>query len=148
MVSFSLFSAAVLGYGTHQTASLLGKWKLKSVSVPATGPTADKVKAMMKTITLTLAKDKSFSMILVEPMKGTWKLTGHTFALTITEMLGRKMSEVLAMARENYANDPSPGHKATLDELSKPMIFVLSADSKTLTLQPAPGKAGFVLMKA
>ena len=117
------------------------------MSVPVSGPTAEKARAMMMTSTLNLSRDKTFTMILVDPMKGTWKVTGHNLALTITEMLGRKMTDILAMVRSNYENDPSPRHKAALEELSKPMIFAISADSKTLTLKQAPGKAGLVLMR-
>jgi len=80
-------------------------------------------------------------LLLVQPMKGTWAIKGNEVALTITEMMGRKMSEIVGMARTNYANDPSPRNKAALDELSKPMIGILSSDGKTLTMKPAPGKA-------
>jgi hypothetical protein len=148
LLPISLFAVAVSAHGVHQSATLAGKWKVKSVSVPISGPEAEKAKAMMMPATLEFAKDKSFSMMLVRPMKGTWKVTGREVALTITDMMGTKMSEIVAMARSNYANDPSPRHKAVLDELSKPMIAVLSSDGKTLTFKPAAGKAVLVFMKA
>jgi len=141
------FAVAAFAQGSHQSATPVGKWKVKSVSVPFTGPEAEKARAMMMKATLELSKDKTFTMNLVGPLKGTWKVTGKEVALTITEMMGRKMSEFVEMARTNYANDPSPRHKAALDELSKPMIGILSSDGKTLTTKPAPGKAGLVFMK-
>lgn len=103
---------------------------------------------MMMTATLEFSKNKTFAMVLGGPMKGTWKVTGKEVVLTIVEMMGMKMSEIVSMARTNYANDPSPKHKAALDELTKPMVGVLSADGKTLTMKPAPGKAGLVFMRA
>ena len=79
-------------------------------------------------------------MKLVVPMRGTWKLSRNVLSLTIAEMNGRNMSEYMAMAHMNYDNDPSPRHRAALDELSKPMIGILSSDGKILTMKPAPGK--------
>jgi hypothetical protein len=127
---------------------VVGKWKAKSVSLPVSGPEAEKAKVVMRGTTLTLSKDKAFAMTLGGPMTGTWKLTGYDLALTITDMMGQKMSEIVAMARTNYSNDPSPRNKAALAELSKPLIAVLSSDGKTLTLKPAAGKAGLVFMRA
>jgi len=101
----------------------------------------------MMTSALQFSKDKTFSMFLVGPMKGTWQITGHNVALTISELMGKKMSEFVAMARSNYTNDPSPRNKSVLDELSKPMIGVLSSEGKTLTMKPPAGKAGLVYMK-
>ena len=122
----------------------------KRFRIPVGGPEAEraKAKAMMMTSVIQFSKDKTFAMTMGAPMKGTWKATGHNIALTITDLMGRKMSEIVDMARSTYRNDPSPQHKAVLDELSKPLMAVLSSNGKTLTLKPAPGKAGAVFMKA
>jgi len=148
LLCMPLLAIAVSAHGAHKLASPIGKWNVKSVSLPTTGPQAEKAKAMMMTATLEFSKDKSFSMILVGPMKGTWTVKGSEVALTVTEMMGRKMSEIVAMARSNYASDPSPQHKAALDELTKPMVGILSPDGKILTMKPAPGKAGLVFKRA
>ncbi len=117
--------------------------------MPALGTQTERAKAreMMMPTTLEFSKDKTFQMTLVSPMKGTLKVKGNEVFLTITYMMGKKMSDFVAMARTDYANDPSPRYKAALDELSKPMAGLLSPDGKTLTMKPAPGKAGLVFMK-
>lgn len=120
---------------------------MKSVSLPISGPEADKARKIMMQYSLVISKDQTFVMTVAGPMKGTWKVEGNKVSLSVTEMMGMKMSEILAMARTNYANDPSPRHKAALDELSKPMVGVLSQDGKTITMKPPAGKAGFVFTK-
>jgi len=139
---------AATAYGSDQAAALLGKWKVKSVTVPASGPPAEQAKSMLMSATIQFSRDRTFAMTLVGPMKGTWKVTGHTVALTFTDLLGRKMSEILNMARVNYSNEPSPRNRAVLDELSKPMIGILSSDGKTLTTKPPTGKSGIVFIRA
>jgi len=145
VLSIPLVAIAVLAH--NQSAKLPGKWKVKSVLLPASGPEAEKAKAMMMSSTIVFSKNKTFAMTLGGPMKGTWDVKGSEVALTIAEMMGRKMSEFVAMARANYLRQPSHRNKAALDELSKPLMAMLSSDGKTLTIKPTPGKAGLVFIK-
>ncbi len=102
---------------------------------------------MLMSASIDFSKNKTFAMSMGGPMNGTWKVTGHDVALTVVDMMGRKMTDFVAMARANYKTGPSARNKAILEELSKPLMAVLSADGKTLTLKPAPGKAGIVFMR-
>ena len=146
-VFIPLIALAAVVHGAQPSEPLIGKWKIKSVLAPITGPEAQKAKAMVRNSTIEFRKDKTFAMLLVEPMKGRWKVTGHDVALKITFAMGRNMSEIVDMARAAYENDPSPRNKAALDELSKPMRAVLSADGKVLTFKPAAGRLQLIFQK-
>ncbi|HWD38736.1 MAG TPA: hypothetical protein VG944_07795 [Fimbriimonas sp.] len=147
LLSIPLFAAAVLSHAADQSTTLVGKWKTKTVSVPLSGRQAEAAKLFLKSSRITFSKNKSFTMLLGGPMTGTWKVVGRNVELHITEVQGQKMGDIIEIARINYANDPSPRHKAALDELTKPLMAVLSTDGKTLTLKPATGKAVVAFIK-
>lgn len=86
------------GCGESLEKKLAGTWK---VDVSKSSVTGDKIKsdaekkmamAMLSTVSVTLKEDKTFSMTVVFPIEGTWRLDGNKLTLTPTTKPGENIS--------------------------------------------------------
>ncbi len=101
MRSVALLLLCVLllaGCGESLEKKLAGTWK---VDVSKSSVTGDKIKsdaekkmamAMLSTVSVTLKEDKTFSMTVVFPIEGTWRLDGNKLTLTPTTKPGENIS--------------------------------------------------------
>ncbi|MBN9503233.1 MAG: hypothetical protein J0H02_15765 [Armatimonadetes bacterium] len=85
----------LVGCGGSLEKKVVGSWKAdisKSDFSNAGKTEADKKMAeeIMKTVTLELKEDKSFELVIMFPLKGTWSLNGNKLSLKPAE--GEKAS--------------------------------------------------------
>ena len=129
------------GCAANREAQLVGKWKvdMTSLKMPqAQGKAAmgqEMAKGMLAGIKLELKADKSFDMLMMMPLSGTWKIdeTANTVALTITKMNNQDISKMGDVAN------------------NKPMVLDIASDNSHLTAQNSPGaktpRATFAFVK-
>lgn len=95
------------GCGTKEVPldeKILGSWQA-DVEMPKSDETggefgAAMAKAFMGNVTLDIRKDKSFTLTMLFPIEGTWKLEGTSLTLTPTSVMG------MPATKENDNNQP------------------------------------------
>lgn len=129
----AMLALSLAGCGGKGEADLVGTWKVNSAAMQM--PTssggdakqkmgAEMAKAMLGNMSLELKADKTFVLNMMLAIEGNWTFADNNVTLTPTKMMGMDVSKMPAST------------KAT----QKPMVCMLSADGKQLTLQDSSGK--------
>ena len=130
-VSVVLALCAALSGCNGREQMLIGKWN-GEITVPESeknDPSAKMAMAMLKNITLELKEDKTFVMMMMFPIEGTWSVSGDRVSLKVEKFMGMTVYE---MKKKSAGNGGAPG----MDKMDKPLELTISADNQTLTAVP------------
>lgn len=129
---------------SEATAALYGKWTAE-VEMPKHDPSDpgekmayEMAKAFASSVWLELKEDGTFTLSMIFPIEGTWKKDGKKLSLNPTKFMGMSEAELKKQAKEAGAE---------INFNSEDMVFDISADSRTLTLNSGDPKEGSLIFR-
>jgi len=129
----------------NKEKQLVGKWKFKSLDVPAaqqSNPMIGMIKSMLASSTIEIKPDKKFVLTMVVPIEGTWALTDSKVTMTPTSVQGMSIDQVKSQAQAQGGQSGMMAKGA-----GNPLDGTLSDDGKTLTVSGSGQQGSMVFEK-